>query len=103
ILINCTTQYGDTSVKCLPIIPLFMFGILAMDILRTTLTLPDSVLASGQFFQTALFSAAMFGLGCGVKIRNLLHVGARPFILATASTVLVATIAFVGIEIAQLG
>ena len=44
----------------------------------------------------------MFGLGCGVKIRNLIRVGARPFILATASTILVAGIALGGIELAQL-
>lgn len=94
---------ADTSAQRPPIVPLFIIGFLAMVILRSTVTLPDAVLASGQFLQTALLSAAMFGLGCGVKIRNLLHVGARPFILATASTVLVATIAFVGIEIAQLG
>lgn len=85
-----------------PIVPIFIIGFLAMVILRSTLPLPEGVLATGNFLQTALLSAAMFGLGCGVKIRNLIRVGARPFILATASTILVAGIALGGIELAQL-
>lgn len=80
-----------------PIVPLFIIGFLAMVILRSTVSLPDVVLDTGEFIQTALLSAAMFGLGCGVKIRNLLHVGARPFILATASTILVTGLALAGI------
>ena len=44
----------------------------------------------------------MFGLGCGVKIRNLIRVGARPFILAAASTILVTGIALAGIELVHL-
>lgn len=85
-----------------PIVPIFIIGFLAMVILRSTLPLPEAVLTTGNFLQTALLSAAMFGLGCGVKIRNLIRVGARPFILATASTILVAGIALGGIELAQL-
>lgn len=79
------------------IVPLFIVGFLAMTTIRSTLDVPDLALEAGAFAQTALLSAAMFALGCGVKIRNLLHVGIRPFILATTSTVLVATIAAAGI------
>ena len=79
------------------IVPLFIVGFLAMTTIRSTLDVPDLALEAGAFTQTALLSAAMFALGCGVKIRNLLHVGIRPFVLATTSTVLVATIAATGI------
>lgn len=92
----------ETAGKRPPIVPIFIIGFLAMVILRSTLPLPEAVLTTGNFLQTALLSAAMFGLGCGVKIRNLIRVGARPFILATASTILVAGIALGGIELAQL-
>ncbi|GAA1544525.1 YeiH family protein [Brevibacterium picturae] len=85
-----------------PIVPIFIIGFLLMVILRSTFTLPDVVISTGSFLQTALLSAAMFGLGCGVKIRNLIRVGARPFILATASTILVGGIAVAGIEITHL-
>lgn len=79
------------------IVPLFIVGFLAMVIVRSTLNVPDLALEAGTFAQSALLSAAMFALGCGVKIRNLLRVGIRPFVLATTSTLLVATIAVVGI------
>ena len=94
---------GPTSGKRPAIVPLFIIGFLAMIALRSTVDLPHFVLDTGNFLQTALLAAAMFALGCGVKIRNLMRVGIRPFILATASTVLVATIACVGIELVHLG
>lgn len=85
-----------------PIIPVFIIGFLVMVVLRSTLPLPETVIDIGAFLQTALLSAAMFGLGCGVKIRNLIRVGVRPFILATLSTVLVTAIALAGIQLTQL-
>ena len=84
-----------------PIVPLFILGFLAMVLLRSFVDLPGAVISAGSFAQTALLSAAMFGLGCGVKVRSLLQVGARPFILAAASTVLVAGISLAGILLVQ--
>jgi uncharacterized integral membrane protein (TIGR00698 family) len=91
-----------TGGKRPPIVPLFIIAFVAMVVLRSTVDLPAGVLDAGNLAQTAMLAAAMFGLGCGVKIRNLLRVGARPFLLATASTILVATIAFTGIELVHL-
>ena len=82
-----------------PIVPLFIIGFLAMVALRSLVPLPDAVLEAGKIAQTVLLSAAMFALGCGVRMRNLLHVGVRPFILAAASTVLVAGIALAGVTL----
>lgn len=90
------------SEKRPPIVPLFIIGFLAMVVLRSFVDLPGAVIQAGSFAQTALLSAAMFGLGCGVKIRSLMRIGARPFILAAASTVLVAGIALAGIQLVQL-
>lgn len=86
-----------------PIIPLFIVGFMVMILVRSTIDLPDVFLEAGTLVQTALLSAAMFGLGCGVKIRDLLRVGFRPFVLATASTVVVTGIALAGIELIHLG
>ena len=85
-----------------PLVPLFIIGFLAMVVLRSVVDLPETVLHAGSFLQTALLSSAMFGLGCGVKIRSLLRIGARPFILAAASTTLVAGIALAGISLVHL-
>ncbi|MGR6900032.1 YeiH family protein [Glutamicibacter sp. BSL13] len=80
-----------------PIVPLFIIGFLGMILIRSFCNLPQGVIDAGSMIQTALLSAAMFGLGCGVKIRNLMNVGVRPFILAAISTLIVAGIAYTGI------
>ncbi|WRS30619.1 YeiH family protein [Actinomycetaceae bacterium MB13-C1-2] len=84
--------------KLPPFVPPFIVGFLAMVALRSFVPLPDAVLSAGGVLQTALLAAAMFGLGCGVKIRDLRKVGLRPFLLAALSTVLVSVIAFAGIQ-----
>lgn len=85
------------KMKLPPIVPLFIIGFLAMVVLRSFVDLPGAVLSIGNGLQTALLAAAMFGLGCGVKIRELLGVGLRPFALAALATILVGTIAYTGI------
>ena len=75
-------------------------GFLAMVLLRSFVALPGAALGAGETLQTLLLAAAMFGLGCGVRIRNLLKVGLRPFGLAAASTLLVAVIAHAGVALA---
>lgn len=80
-----------------PIVPLFIIGFLAMVALRSFAPLPAGVLATGQLLQTGLLAAAMFGLGCGVRIRKLMRVGLRPFALAALATLLVAGIAYAGV------
>lgn len=96
------TADGDsqTQAKRPPIVPLFIVGFIAMMLVRSFIPLPHAALTLGLVLQTGLLSAAMFGLGCGVNIRSLIAVGIRPFVLATLSTVLVATIAYFGTVIA---
>lgn len=86
-----TTRSSDGSAP--PIVPLFIVGFLAMVVLRSFVPLPSSVLSAGSFLQTALLGAAMFGLGCGVKVRELVQVGGKPFVLAALATVLMAVVA----------
>lgn len=88
-----------TRAKMPPLVPLFILGFLAMVLLRSFVPLPAVVLSTGKLAQTVLLAAAMFGLGCGVKVKGLVKVGASPFLLATAATVLVSTIACVGITL----
>lgn len=91
-----SSQTGSQP-KLPPIVPPFIIGFLAMVLLRSFVPLPEGALVAGQLLQTVLLSAAMFGLGCGVKVKSLLKVGFRPFALAALATVLVATIAYVGV------
>lgn len=93
-------QGSGVTAKLPPIVPLFIIGFIAMVALRSAVDLPQAVLATGEILQTVLLSAAMFGLGCGVKVKKLVAVGAKPFLLAACATVLVVAIAFVGIIVA---
>lgn len=91
---------GDGArVKMPPLVPLFVLAFLAMVLLRSFVPLPAGVLSVGKLVQTVLLASAMFGLGCGVKVRSLVKVGPTPFALAALATVLVSTIAFVGVTL----
>lgn len=88
---------GAADAKRPPLVPLFVIGFLALVLVRSVVPLPELVLDAGSILQTTLLSAAMFALGTGVKVRKLLHVGARPFALAALATLLVAAIALGGV------
>ncbi|MFV0632783.1 YeiH family protein [Demequina sp.] len=90
-------QLDDQARNLPPVVPAFVLGFIAMMLARSASVVPDAVLAVADVAQTLLLAAAMFALGYGVKVRRLLSVGPRPFLLATAATVLVSTIAFAGL------
>lgn len=83
-----------------PLVPMFVVGFLAMVLLRSTGALPAAVLDVAQIAQVCLLAAAMFALGCGVRVATLRKVGARPLVLASISTVIVAGLALGGVLLA---
>lgn len=83
-----------------PLVPLFVVGFLAMTALRSTGVLSESVVEVAQVAQTVLLSAAMFALGCSVRVATMRRVGVRPFLLAALSTALVAATALAGVLLA---
>lgn len=88
---------AGSTIKRPPLVPLFVVGFLAMMAVASLHLLDQHTLAQIKLVQTALLAAAMFALGLGVKVRTLVKVGPKPFVLGLASTVLVALIAFVGV------
>nr|WP_082034629.1 putative sulfate exporter family transporter [Nigerium massiliense] len=90
----------SAGTKLPPLVPPFIIGFLAMVLLRSFVPLPPWVLQAGGILQTLLLAAAMFALGTGVRVRQLVQVGARPVVLAALSTVLVASTAFAGVMLA---
>lgn len=79
------------------LVPLFIIGFLAMVLVASFVPLPEGVLSAAGVIQTVCLAAAMFALGCGVKVKTLKEVGARPFVLGALSTVLVTAVAYVGV------
>lgn len=92
---------GDEGGALPPIMPLFVAGFIAMALVRWTGLVPASALAVLKVVQTALLAAAMFALGAGVRLRDFVKVGPKPFLLAAASTLVVATTGFIGISLAH--
>jgi uncharacterized integral membrane protein (TIGR00698 family) len=79
------------------LVPAFVLGFLGMIALRSTGMLPDGALDATKLLTTALLTAALFGLGTGVRLLVLLRTGLRAVILGAASTLLLAVIAYVGV------
>jgi len=80
-----------------PLLPLFVVGFIAAALARTLLPLGTNVLEGGKVLQTVLLSAAMFALGCGVRISMLKKVGGRPVVLGALSTVWVFAVGATGV------
>ncbi|OSY35600.1 MULTISPECIES: YeiH family protein [Pseudonocardia] len=77
-----------------PLIPLFVLGFLAMMLVRSSGHVPASVLTVVQVVTTLLFAAALFGLGTGVRLGQLVRSGGRGLILGALSTVLIAAVGY---------
>jgi len=73
-----------------PLVPLFVVGFVAMVALRSTGWLSAGWLDAGAGLQDILLGAALFGLGSAVRIRTLLHTGARALLAALAAWLLIA-------------
>jgi uncharacterized integral membrane protein (TIGR00698 family) len=88
---------GDARVMMPPIVPLFVAGFAVTVLIGSLLTIPTDVGTALRYVQTALLSAAMFALGCGVRGSALRSVGSRPFVLALLSTLAIAAISLGGV------
>jgi uncharacterized membrane protein YadS len=82
-----------------PIVPLFVAGFLAMIAIRTTGVLPAGTLGAAKQLQDLLLAGGMFGLGTGVRVRELARTGAKPLVLGLASWALIASAAYIGVRL----
>ena len=89
------TQAGGTG-ELPPLVPAFAMGFCVLVAVHTWVPLPHGMLAGAKTLETALLAAAMFALGCGVRVAALRRVGVRPLLLAALATVWVATIGLTG-------
>lgn len=80
-----------------PLVPLFVLGFIAASALRTSGVVPAGVLQGAAWVQTLLLSAAMFALGCGVRVAMLRRVGGGPLALAALTTLAVLAVGLGGV------
>jgi uncharacterized integral membrane protein (TIGR00698 family) len=80
-----------------PLVPLFVLGFVVMVALRSTGWLPQPALDVGQWIETILLGAALFGLGSSVDLARLVRTGGRAVLLGICSWVLIAAMAFGGV------
>lgn len=99
LVIGAARRQGSTLVEGRrpPLVPLFVAGFLGAALVRTVVPLAPQVLEGAALLQTILLSAAMFALGCGVRLSTLKKVGGRPVLLGAISTVWVFVIAATGV------
>ncbi len=76
------------------IVPLFVAGFLLAVVIRSFVPLPEAVLAYAEIAQTALLAMALFGLGTGVRVRELVSTGWRSLLVGLSSWALIAALAY---------
>lgn len=82
-----STAGGGSGVA---LVPWFLVGFVAMVAVRSTGLLPEAVLAGAEHVTTLLLAAGMFGLGLGMRLRELWPIPRQRLLLATLSTTVAA-------------
>ncbi|MEO6942651.1 MAG: putative sulfate exporter family transporter [Terrimesophilobacter sp.] len=77
-----------------PLVPLFVAGFLLAVAIRSFIPMPEAVLSIADTVQTALLAMALFGLGTGVRVRELVSTGWRSLLVGLASWVFIAVLAY---------
>lgn len=83
-------SHGSGEKSLPPLVPLFVVGFVVMVALRSTGWLSEAWLDAGAGLQDIVLGAALFGLGSAVRIRTLLHTGARALSAALSAWLLIA-------------
>ncbi len=71
-----------------PLVPLFIIGFITLVLVRTFIGLPAELMEVASVIQDVLLAAALFALGAGIRVRQLLTSG-KAFAAAMASWALI--------------
>lgn len=86
-----------TTTRRPPVLPAFLVAFLATVAIRSTGVLPQGVLEGAGIVKNVLFAAALFGLGCAVRLRPLIRTGHRALLLGLTSWLLIAGVSYAGV------
>lgn len=96
-----TARRESTGGRRRPVLPVFLLGFLALVAVRSSGTVPGQMLAAASDLKNLLFAAAMFGLGCAVRLRVLAGTGRRALLLGLTSWVLIAGVSYAGVVLTR--
>jgi uncharacterized integral membrane protein (TIGR00698 family) len=80
-----------------PLVPLFVLGFLACVALRSTDLVPDAVLGQITHLQVTALGAALFGMGCSVKIASLVRKSGAVMVVSALATLFIGAVTLGGI------
>ena len=86
-----------TEGKRAPLVPLFVLGFLACVALRSTGLIPEDALGWITQVQVAALGAALFGMGCSVKLASLAKGSGAVLVTSTIGTLFIGGITLAGI------
>ncbi|WP_341229727.1 YeiH family protein [Nocardioides salarius] len=81
---------APASAGRVPLLPWFLVGFVLMVAVRSSGLLPGQLVEAADDVTTVLLAAGMFGLGLGLRLRELWPVPAGALVLATCSTLVAA-------------
>ena len=79
-----------TDGKKPPLLPLFVIGFLVMVVIRSADVFSDDLIGWARDLEKILLTAALVGLGSGVRIDRLRKLGAAPLLLGLSAWIVVA-------------
>jgi uncharacterized integral membrane protein (TIGR00698 family) len=91
------TQASSPRRARTPLMPLFILGFLACLALRSTGIVPEPVLEQITHLQLAALGAAVFGLGCSIKLTSVFTKGKTVMVVSALSTLFIGAITLGGI------
>jgi len=91
--------FSRVGTKHPPIVPLFVAGFIGAMLVRTLLPLPVALTDGADTIQTVLLAMALFALGAAVQLGQLLRTGWRALLVALLSWTLIATLAWVAVQL----
>jgi uncharacterized integral membrane protein (TIGR00698 family) len=87
----------STDTPRTPLVPMFVLGFIACVALRSTGLVPDALLGQITHLQVAALGAALFGMGCSVKIAALVKKSGAVMVVSTLGTVFIGAVTLAGI------
>jgi uncharacterized integral membrane protein (TIGR00698 family) len=97
VMQRMTSPGRSEGTRRAPLVPLFVLGFLACVALRSTGVVPEVALSWITSVQVAALGAALFGLGCSVKIASLFKGSVAVMVVSAVGTLFIGAVSLAGI------